>query len=183
MKTLEQITEEFLRGRLASIAPPRSLFVSVLNSVTEYELNRYTNESLGKDRSYTLSTIFSMKKPLIIGAVVVAIGAAGGAWLFGSSAGTPVAMTDPTAVQPTSAPTETAKPTENPTPQIAQTAPAAAVAPVDARTSVDTLTSGIENSESADAATVAAESNDGTTLSADLNTYSEVKTSSYDNTI
>jgi hypothetical protein len=60
---------------------------------------------------------------------------------------------------------------------------AAAVAPIPSSVSADTLTSDIQTGATADATTVAGESSDSATVSADAANYSDVKTSSYDNTL
>lgn len=169
MEPQDKKIEEQIKERLAHIQPPRQLF----DRVTQYGRGRYT-ERTGKPSPYHITSLVLMKRSILAGSATAAV------LVF-------VAIAGVSYMHMNTAPSQKTVATTNNTQQTTtQAAPAQADAVTSAQTpnaAIDATISDILQGAANDSQDVSAESNDGASLNADLQNYSDVSNTSYENVI
>ncbi len=166
--TIENTIEQFLKKQASSVYPSKDLFEGTMNDVTKQEAHRITSQEAVMLSPYQVTSYFFMKKIAYIGIplAVIALVAVVAVKKNSPSSGTNTKVT----YQDTSS--SQAKPVAGNTPSTSSS-----------DTSLDDVVDRILADANADASAISSESNEGTSLQAELQEYNNLKTTDYENSI
>ena len=173
MKTPEEKIEQFLKNRMSSVHPSRTLFEETLNHVTNTSVHRITTEKAGIPSPYQLTNNFIMKKIALIGVPIIVLALVAIVAIKKPSTDTKVAYQEPTSSEVTNQDTSSTGILNEVTSQ----------SNVSPDASVDSIIASFNAEADADATLASFESQDDTDLLTQLQDYNNIKTTDYENNL
>jgi len=173
MKNHEEKIEQFLKNRMSSVHPSRTLFEETLNHVTNTSVHRITTEKAGIPSPYQLINNFIMKKIALIGFPVIVLAIVAIVTIKKPIIDTKVVYEESTSSQITNQ-------------GVANTGVLTEITSqgnVSSDTSIDSIIASFNADAEADATLASSETQDDADLLTQLQDYNNIKTTDYENNL